>query len=63
VPERIGDVRWTFERIVRHAHHEVGALYGKFMRPLVRALGATGREQEGLFLAWLEDAVDGPRVA
>jgi hypothetical protein len=51
-PERIGNARWTFERFRKHAAGEVGTLYIQFVRPLVRALEATPREQERLFLAW-----------
>jgi hypothetical protein len=52
-PERIGNARWTYSRFRKHATNGAGGLYHKFMRPLVRALEATGREQERLFFAWV----------
>lgn len=53
-PERIGNARWTFERFMRHGNREADGLYTKFIRPLGLALEATPREQEQLFLAWVE---------
>ena len=52
-PERLGNARWTFERFLHHAKHEVGAVYGKFMRPLVRALGPLSGSRRGFsLLGW-----------
>ncbi len=59
-PERIGNARWTFERFMRHTSSEAGALYPKFVYPLVAALEATDEEIARLFLAWGEDATRGP---
>ncbi len=62
-PERIGNARWTLERFRKHATAEAGALYPKFMRPLVAALEATPHEHARLFLAWLEDTKEPRHVA
>jgi hypothetical protein len=62
-PERIGNARWTLERFRLHATNEAGALYTKFMGPLVGALEATPRERARLFLAWVEDTTEPRHVA
>ena len=55
-PARIGNARWTLKRFRLHATAEAPGLYFKFWGPLVGALEATPRQQEELFLAWVQDA-------
>jgi len=51
-PERIGNARWTFERFLRHATPDVGAIYAnEFMVPLSRALDANDEGIRELFHA------------
>ena len=52
-PERIGGARWGLERFRKHATAEAPGLYFKFWGPLTRALEATKRERQELFLAWV----------
>jgi hypothetical protein len=40
---------------MRHASHEGGAIYGKFMVPLAKALEVYEEEWDMLAWAWVED--------